>query len=157
MPKAREWPRELRKFMTAQELAQRGAPLVRAIPRFEILLAKDSRRRIDPEKSARNKRQNLSARSEPLRAVKSQSSENSKIFVGNLPAIVTKQDMISAFQPLGDIEEVFVSNNYGVTRGFGFVEFDKIEAVQDILKKNPKIRMGPNTLVLRPAKPRIKI
>jgi ATP-dependent DNA helicase RecG len=141
----------------ASKLAKSKKLSVRAIPRFEILLAKDSRRRIAPEKSARNKRQKLSARSEPLRAVKSQSSENYKIFVGNLPPIVTKQDLISAFQTFGDIEEVFVSNNYGVTRGFGFVEFDKIEAVQDILKKNPKIRMGPNTLVLRPAKPRIKI
>jgi ATP-dependent DNA helicase RecG len=140
----------------AQRLAKSKKISVRAVPRFEILLAKDTSRKAAPEQPGRNLSQASAKGRKPVRTRGTQSSENSKIFVGNLPPIVTQQDMVSAFQEFGSIEDVFVSDNNGVTRGFGFVEFEKPEVAQEILRKHPRIRMGPNLLVLRPAMPRIK-
>lgn len=55
-----------------------------------------------------------------------------KLYVGNLDREVTKENLIEAFQPYGELGEVVVirdrSNN--VSKGFGFVEVLKRESAE---------------------------
>lgn len=132
----------------AQAVAKREKIPVRAVPRFRIQLAKD----------IQNKH-TLADRKKPVSIAKIanvQSAENSTIFVGNLPPVVTKRDMVMSFQAFGEIANVHIPMNGKVTRGYGFVEFESAEAATHVLAKRPIIKMGPYTVVVRAALPRIK-
>src|SRR5258707_594076 len=85
-----------------------------------------------------------------------QPADDRTIFVGRLPPVVTDRDMYAAFEPYGEIENVYVAKSGTVSRGFGFVEFATAAEARKILKDRPLVRMGPYTLVLRPAIPRVK-
>ncbi len=63
-----------------------------------------------------------------------------KIYVGNLPYNVSEQDLESAFEQFGDIEEIIIikDRNTGRSKGFGFVTFGDQATAEKALEMNGK-------------------
>jgi RNA recognition motif-containing protein len=135
----------------AQSMAKRQRISLRAVPRFRIKLAKDAK-----QPSTRSTGRVADLDLGMPRAKSSDASESLSIFVGNLPENVTNRDMLAAFEPFGEVENVFVAKNGDLSRGYGFVEFESGDIARKMLRDRPKVMMGPYALVLRPARPRIK-
>jgi RNA recognition motif-containing protein len=120
------------------------------VPRFRIKLAKDV-----IGKSHRGQKRQIKTLAR--RAVAKSSAELNKIFVGNIPPVVTERDMVSVFGRFGEIESVFVPMLGSVSKGYGFVEFESVDVAQQLLRDQPRLSMGPNILSLRQAKPRFDV
>ncbi len=134
---------------------------LRSVPRFKINLAKDIKRGQQKTPQTRGQQAVIPGAPRPLPQVfqteiKTEPADDRTIFVGRLPPVVTDRDMYAAFEPYGEIENVYVAKSGTVSRGFGFVEFATAAEARKILKDRPLVRMGPYTLVLRPAIPRVK-
>ena len=58
-----------------------------------------------------------------------------KLYVGNLPASVTSDDLKTLFSPHGEIHSVnlITDRDTGRPRGFGFVEMENTQAAIDAL------------------------
>jgi RNA recognition motif-containing protein len=58
-----------------------------------------------------------------------------KLFVGQLPADVTKEDLESYFEKFGSIEDVTIKYDVpgGRARGFAFILFDQKESIEKVL------------------------
>ncbi|MCK5759781.1 MAG: RNA-binding protein [Candidatus Delongbacteria bacterium] len=79
-----------------------------------------------------------------------------KIYVGNLSYDVVDEDLKSAFEPLGVVEEAFVLKDKlsGRSKGFGFIEMpDKAEAEAAIEKMHGAELKG-RTIKVNEAKPK---
>lgn len=52
-----------------------------------------------------------------------------KLYVGNLPSSVTRDDLLSLFSPYGDVNSVSVitDRDTGCPRGFAFVEMENTQ------------------------------
>lgn len=63
------------------------------------------------------------------------SEKSRKIFIGGLPPLVTEEEIVEYFGKYGRIEHCNIVYNHltKVSRGFGFVTFDKEKRVQDVL------------------------
>ena len=61
-----------------------------------------------------------------------------KIYVGNLPYRVTKDEFIAFFSSCGTVEDAHLVSDRqtGRAKGFGFVTFDSADAAQAALKLN---------------------
>jgi ATP-dependent DNA helicase RecG len=130
----------------AQNFARREKISVRAVPRFGISLAKDIKPRSQKSQSKKP---------EPIRRESPRTEDaDAALFVGNLPPNVSNRDMIMAFESFGEIENVFVPKSGQITRGYGFIHFSSADTAQKLLREQPPVRMGPYSLVLRPATPR---
>jgi ATP-dependent DNA helicase RecG len=146
---------------TAQKLARRQGISVRDVPRFIVALAKDVKLKTPSlEDELPKRKQDTSHPSDDstrtLVARRRESQGNRTIFVRNLPPNSNTRDLISAFQSHGTIAYAHVPQAGSISRGYGFIEFDKAETAEELLKTMPSIYLGPNRLSLRRALPRIK-
>ena len=59
-----------------------------------------------------------------------------EIFIRNLPFITTDEDLYEFFNEFGDISSVFIPiDDFGKSKGFGFVQFSSNEGVQALFTK----------------------
>jgi len=137
----------------AQDLAKKRRVSVRAIPRFVIALAKDiaaparKGRRIDNERESSGQNRIQETYGDGVRAT---------LFVGNLPPSVNERDILGVFDPFGEIARVTIPQSGNRSKGYGFVEFESADDVRKLMDAQPVLRLGPYTLVLRHALPRMR-
>ena len=81
---------------------------------------------------------------------------NKKLYVGNLSASVTDEDLKSNFSQCGTVVSVnVVKDRYtGASRGFGFVEMETAEAAQAAITKFNVGQLDGNTIVVSEARPK---
>jgi RNA recognition motif-containing protein len=78
------------------------------------------------------------------------------IFVGNLDFAITEQDLLSLFEPYGQVENVNIAKDKfsGQPRGFGFVEMaDDQQGEKAIAELNGR-QVGSRNLTVNEARPR---
>jgi len=58
-----------------------------------------------------------------------------KLYVGNLPSSVTRDDLLSLFSPYGEVHSVnlITDRDTGLPRGFAFVEMENTQEAIDSL------------------------
>lgn len=68
-------------------------------------------------------------------------TESCKIFVGGLSPDVTDKEFSEYFSKFGPVKDaiVMVDRNTGSSRGFGFVTFEKEDAVDAVMSKEHEI------------------
>ncbi|HOG16558.1 MAG TPA: RNA-binding protein [Syntrophales bacterium] len=81
---------------------------------------------------------------------------NKKLYVGNLSASVTDEDLKSNFSQCGTVLSVnVVKDRYtGASRGFGFVEMETAEAAQAAITKFNGGQLDGNTIIVSEARPK---
>lgn len=69
-------------------------------------------------------------------------SEVCKIFVGGLAQEVTDKDFYEYFGEFGTVKDaiVMVDRNTGSSRGFGFVTFEREDAVDRVMKQDHELQ-----------------
>jgi len=91
----------------------------KAVPRFEISLTPKSLLRETP----------------PIDIEK---SEYAKIYITNIPYIVTEEELEKVFEQFGELSDISIPKDFvtGNSRGFGFVEFAKKESAIKAINHN---------------------
>ncbi|HRE46341.1 MAG TPA: RNA-binding protein [Aggregatilineales bacterium] len=81
---------------------------------------------------------------------------NKKLYVGNLPYNVTKEQLQELFEQCGEVKDavVIMDRETGRSKGFGFVEMATTEAMQDAIKKYNGFNMGQRPLTVNEARPK---
>jgi RNA recognition motif-containing protein len=83
-----------------------------------------------------------------------------RIFVGNLPWAVKKEDLIAEFSKVGQVEEentLIIVDANGRSKGFGFVEMPNDEEAKKAIEELNGKEMEGRAIVVneaRPMKPR---
>jgi RNA-binding protein Musashi len=69
-------------------------------------------------------------------------SESCKIFVGGLAQEVTDTDFGDYFRKFGPVKDaiVMVDRNTGSSRGFGFITFEKEDAVERVMRQDHELK-----------------
>lgn len=77
------------------------------------------------------------------------STNNKKIYIGNLPYSVTEQDIREKFETYGAVTEIalITDRETGRLKGFGFVTFETQAAAQGALAMNGQALKGRNIKV----------
>ena len=84
-------------------------------------------------------------------------AERGKIYVGNLPWSVRKEDLYDLFKKFGDIDDYIViteRDDPDRSKGFGFVTFREPEDAEDAIKKMHDYDCDGRPLNVKEAKPR---
>jgi RNA recognition motif-containing protein len=83
-------------------------------------------------------------------------SENSKLYVGNLPFASTAQDIEALFGQVGTVSvvEIIFDKFTGRSRGFGFVTMSSAEEAQKAVEKFHGHQMEGRPLAVNIARPR---
>lgn len=83
-------------------------------------------------------------------------SENSKLYVGNLPFASTAQDLEALFGQVGTVSvvEIIFDKFTGRSRGFGFVTMSSAEEAQKAVEKFHGHQMEGRPLAVNIARPR---
>jgi ATP-dependent DNA helicase RecG len=118
-----------------QNLARSRKISVKSIPRFKVFPPNNT-----TQKSGRRNRVE-----EEL-----DKSDYSKIYVGNLDYIVTEKDLIDFFSSYGTVSHASIPKDYfsGMSRGFGFVEFESKESAKEVLKdRKQKYILGKRVFI----------
>lgn len=55
--------------------------------------------------------------------------DNASLYVGDLPALVTKQDLLKEFGKIGDVKEIKIPTKVGQHLGYAYVNYSKPEDV----------------------------
>jgi RNA recognition motif-containing protein len=78
-----------------------------------------------------------------------------RIYVGNLPWSVTKEELDKLFSPFGEIEEALVvANKYtGRSRGFGFVTYKNDADADKAMSEMDKKEVEGRNIVVKEARP----
>ena len=79
-----------------------------------------------------------------------------KIYVGNLAYDVVDEDLKTAFEPFGAIEEAFVLKDKisGRSKGFGFIEMANQEEAEAAIEKMHGSELKGRTIKVNEAKPK---
>ena len=79
-----------------------------------------------------------------------------KLYVGNLPYTTTKEQLQELFSQVGEVKEAVVITDRETNRskGFGFVEMETTEAMQEAIKKFNGFMMGNRPLTVNEARPK---
>ncbi len=82
--------------------------------------------------------------------------QQNRLYVSGLPWSTTREDLIEAFTPAGEVlDAIIVTDKFsGRSRGFGFVEMATAEAAQDGITMWDGKEFGGRTLQVNVAKPR---
>jgi RNA recognition motif-containing protein len=82
--------------------------------------------------------------------------ENMNIYVGNLSAKTTEEELRGAFESFGDVDtaKIIKDNLTGRSRGFGFVEMPNQEQAQAAIAGLNGKDLGGSPLTVNEAKPR---
>lgn len=79
---------------------------------------------------------------------------NSRLFVGSLPYRFTEGQLLSLFAPFGRIISLQIAHNqWGKSRGLGFVEFDSLESAVQAKEKLHNFRLEDRTIIVDYAQP----
>jgi RNA recognition motif-containing protein len=83
-------------------------------------------------------------------------SENSKLYVGNLPFASTAQDLEALFGQVGTVSvvEIIFDKFTGRSRGFGFITMSSAEEAQKAVEKFHGHQMEGRPLAVNIARPR---
>lgn len=78
------------------------------------------------------------------------------IYVGNLSAKTTEQELREAFESFGEVDtaKIIKDNVTGRSRGFGFVEMPNQDLAQTAIAEMNGKELGGSTLTVNEAKPR---
>jgi len=81
---------------------------------------------------------------------------NKNLYIGNLPAKVTEDDLRTNFSEVGKVVSVNVIKDKftGISRGFGFVEMETEELAQEAIRRFNGGQLLGNTLTVNEAKPK---
>jgi len=81
---------------------------------------------------------------------------NKNLYIGNLPAKVTEEDLRVNFSEVGKVVSVNVIKDKftGISRGFGFVEMETEEGAQEAIRRFNGGQLLGNTLTVNEAKPK---
>jgi len=79
-----------------------------------------------------------------------------KLYVGNLPWAATEADLLELFSDYGEVVDAYVIQDRatGRSRGFGFVEFNNVDSVQEVVVLLDGAKFQGRTLILKPARPK---
>ncbi len=78
-----------------------------------------------------------------------------KVFVGNLPYSTTDEELSAHFSAAGAVKSarVITDKMTGRSRGFGFVEFESQEVLENAVKMFDGSQMAGRPIVVNEAKP----
>ncbi|HOP74002.1 MAG TPA: RNA-binding protein [Bacillota bacterium] len=78
------------------------------------------------------------------------------LYVGNLPWGATKEDLAALFAEHTEVisSRIITEPGTGRSRGFGFIEIDDNEDVQEIINQVNGKDMGGREIIVNEAKPR---
>lgn len=81
-----------------------------------------------------------------------------KIYVGNLPFSATEEELKKLFSQVGEVKSVtLITDRFsGQPRGFGFVEMNNQEEMQNAVTKFNNYQMNDRALRVNVAKPRVE-
>jgi cold-inducible RNA-binding protein len=83
-------------------------------------------------------------------------SDNSKLYVGNLPYSYTKDDLTNMFSKFGTVQDahVITDRESGRSRGFGFVEMGSDSEAQAAIDGLKGTQIDNRDLVVNVARPK---
>ncbi|MFM9947806.1 MAG: ATP-binding protein [Saprospiraceae bacterium] len=125
----------------AQSIARNKKISVKDVPRFKIILPQEIKTKIQSSKLMPAHR--LSDAKKNIDIV--DTSDYSKIFVGNLAYSVTESELIEFFAKYGEVSDASIARDYNtkLSKGFGFVEFELDTVVKKLLAdEQPKLLAG---------------
>jgi RNA recognition motif-containing protein len=81
---------------------------------------------------------------------------NKNLYIGNLPAKVTEEDLKANFSEVGKVVTVNVIKDKftGLSRGFGFVEMETEEAAKEAIQRFNGGQLLGNTITVNEARPK---
>ncbi len=81
---------------------------------------------------------------------------NKNLYIGNLPAKVTEEDLKANFSEVGKVLTVNVIKDKftGLSRGFGFVEMETEEAAKEAITRFNGGQLLGNTITVNEARPK---
>jgi cold-inducible RNA-binding protein len=81
---------------------------------------------------------------------------NKNLYIGNLPAKVTEDDLRTNFSEVGKVASVNVIKDKftGISRGFGFVEMETEEAAKEAIQRFNGGQLLGNTITVNEARPK---
>ena len=81
---------------------------------------------------------------------------NKNLYIGNLPAKVSEDDLRTNFSEVGKVVSVNVIKDKftGISRGFGFVEMETEEGAQEAIRRFNGGQLLGNTLTVNEARPK---
>ncbi|KAA6402760.1 MAG: hypothetical protein EZS28_001718 [Streblomastix strix] len=79
--------------------------------------------------------------------------EGKGIFVGDLDGEVTEDELTKVFSQFGTVQMTIIKKDKQTSKnlGYGFVYFDKAEAVQHVLQLNSKLWIHSRPMKIGPA------
>jgi ATP-dependent DNA helicase RecG len=118
----------------AQKLAKRQGNQVKSVPRFQITL---------PTDESKNK---------PIKTpFIEDTSDYAKVFVGNIDYLSTESDIEELFAQFGEIADVYIYKDRitGRSRGSAVLEFERTDALIEVLKSTSPILLNGRKLFVR--------
>lgn len=82
--------------------------------------------------------------------------EEKQIFIGNLPSSVDRDALMDLLSPFGQILSLKLPKRGRFSKGFGFIEFETMEAVKKVLEHPVGLMFEDRKLVLMLANPKSK-
>ena len=81
---------------------------------------------------------------------------NKNLYIGNLPAKITEEDLKANFSAVGKVVTVNVIKDKftGLSRGFGFVEMETEEAAKEAIQRFNGGQLLGNTITVNEARPK---
>jgi len=109
----------------AHNLARKNRISNKAVPRYEITV---------PTKQIPI----------PIKSENVDTSDYSKVYIGNIPYAVTEAEISNIFEQFGEVSDVSLPKDFinGKSRGFGFIEFEKKESAEKALNNKTPIIIG---------------
>lgn len=99
---------------------------------------------------------NLPQAASIIQQVQQECMERNRLYISNIPAIFTEQDVTSIFEPIGEVTSCKLATHPGVeaSRAYGFIELETKEAVDEALQMNAKLEVdGQMVYVCRATTP----
>jgi len=129
----------------AQNTARKKSISVKDVPRFKIIAPTESKPTTKSPKLKIIGRPLVKPSVIQPDMVSTDTSDYSKIYVGNLDYSVTEQQLREFFSEFGDVSDASIPVDFytRTSKGFGFVEFDQDTVAKKILAdKQPKYLVG---------------
>jgi ATP-dependent DNA helicase RecG len=124
----------------AQSLAKSKGVSIKEVARFKVLLPTSIKKVQNPAKALLPKSKTINSGLIPKKNV-SDTSDYSKIYIGNLNHSVTKEQLIAFFSQFGEVSDaaIMFDRISKQSRGFGYVEFESDDVAKAIVAdENPK-------------------
>ncbi len=92
----------------------------------------------------------------PVDGIKKEGTVNTNLYVGNLAAEVTEEDLKTNFSEVGKVlsAKIIRDRFTSVSKGFGFVEMETVEEAQEAIKRFSGGELRGKAIVVSEARPR---